>query len=84
VKPIYKYMDQLTINQKAIEEVEMSFENKKIWDIYKNDPNGTINYLRLLGIKCSKCSKDITGPNFEFFRFSKKVQCYDCQNLIKK
>ena len=75
----YEHMDQTNKNQKAIEEVEMD-HGRPIRESYELDAPGTMNYLRLLGLKCASCGDGITGPNFQFYGFNKNVQCYNCQN----
>lgn len=49
-------------------------------DAMERDATSTINYLRLLGLKCAHggtCT--ITGPNLKFYGYGPQVRCYDCQ-----
>ena len=81
IKTPMRQLPYLEKNVYALEELAVTYPN--IREAFEDDPNGAINYLRLLGFVCAKCGKNrITQPIMKFFHYEAHAECYECQRKI--
>ena len=79
IKPNARYLAR---NIQAIVKIEKTVGQSLRSYFNNHNVSDAINYLRMLGFRCSACGQSITEPIVRYFDYDPDVYCYDCQKNL--